>query len=433
MSDSESTFKNANAWRSKFRSRAHDAAHDLEDNAPHAASDHPLVCRDKAIIIDTDADLASLITRLRAAGSFAYDSEFIGELSYVPRLCLLQIATDQEIALVDPIADVDLMPLWELLADPSVQKLVHAGAQDMEPVVRFTGRPAANVMDTQIAAAFASLPYPISLQRIILQMLQVRLGKGLTFSHWDQRPLSAQQLRYAADDVRYLPAAWSELAKLLTKTGTMNWVRQECDNMCRTTPYHFDPETSFLKVRGSGSLDPRQLGILKELAIWRDGCAREADLPPRTVVKDEILIDICRRSPQTDEKLQNIQGLPRPARTEHAETILNAVKTGLANPVTEGLEARKTDELPREQFRNDALFSLTQSLCMARGIDPQIVTTRADVAELLRALDQKQPTDALRLMTSWRREVVGDWLVATYTAGQATTFTYAAGSVSAHP
>ena len=152
-------------------------------------------------LVDQQQDLHLLIERLRSVGSFAYDSEFIGEMSYVPKLCLIQIATEQEIALVDPLADLDLMPLWELFADPAVQKIVHAGAQDMEPVIRMLGRPATNVLDTQIAAGFARLPYPISLQRMVLQLLGIKLGKGLTFTHWDQRPLSSQQTRYAADDV----------------------------------------------------------------------------------------------------------------------------------------------------------------------------------------------------------------------------------------
>jgi ribonuclease D len=421
MSEGDHSFRQAHAWRSKFRSRSHDAAHE-EGPAPQIQCTHERVFRGKPELVQTQEGLEKLIGRLRAAGSFAYDSEFIGELSYVPRLCLVQTATDQEITLVDPLAEIDLKPLWELMADASVEKIVHAGGQDMEPVKRNLQRPAANVVDTQIAAGFAGLPYPVSLQRLVLQMLQVRLGKGLTFTHWDQRPLSAQQLRYAADDVRYLPAAWAELRKLVEAAGTFRWAGQECEAMCLSTPYQFDPLTSFTRIRGAGSLDARQLGILRELALWRDGCARQEDLPPRTVVKDEVMIDLCRTAPGSEDRLSAIQGLPRPIRQNHAQAILDAIKLGAASPAPEAMENRKMDELPREQFRTDALHSAAQTMCMAQGIDPQIVFARTDMAEFTRAMSNGGELDKLRIMQGWRKEVVGQWLVDACRSGEATAF-----------
>src|SRR5262249_48948952 len=144
-------------------------------------------------------------------------SEFIGELTYVPKLCVIQVATTERVELIDPLADIDLTPFWELIADETVEKVVHAGLQDIEPVVRILNRPAANVFDTQIAAGLAGMTYPLSLSKLVYELVGYKLGKGLTFSHWDQRPLSASQLRYAADDVRYLPAARAELARRLER------------------------------------------------------------------------------------------------------------------------------------------------------------------------------------------------------------------------
>lgn len=413
MSDAES-LKRSHAWRSQFRTRNHEAAHDGGASQAPVKCDHDLVCGDKAQVIDTQEALDALLERLRAAGSFAFDSEFIGELSYVPKLCLIQIATAKEIALVDPFASIELKALWELLADDSVEKIVHAGAQDMEPVLRMLGRPAAGVVDTQIAAGFARLPYPISLQRLVLHTLGVKLGKGLTFTDWQQRPLSPQQMRYAADDVRYLPAAWAELRKAIEAAGTMAWVRQECEAMCQAPPYQFDPETSFLKIRGAGALDAKRLGVLRELAIWRNQAAQNADLPPRTVVTDEIMVDLARRAPATEEKLMNIHGLQRPVRVAHSKEILAAIAQGLQQRVRVEPEIRKSDELPSEQFRVDSLVATAQTICMARGIDPQIVFTRADMAELARALAGGQDTAMCRVMQSWRGDVVGRQLVQFY-------------------
>lgn len=414
MSEVDSGLKQNHAWRSKFRSRAHEQAHDQSAAASAVECTHAMVYRGKPDLIENDEALFRLIERLREAGSFAFDSEFIGELSYVPRLCLIQIATSREIALIDPLANLDLMPFWQLLADSSVEKIVHAGAQDVEPVTRHLERPAAGVVDTQIAAGFAHLPYPISLRRLVLQTLDVKLGKGLTFSHWDQRPLSAQQLRYAADDVRYLPAVWAQLKTSLHNSQKLEWIAAECEAMCHNSPYQFDPHGSYLRVRGAGTLDGRGLGVLLELARWRDAAARAADLPPRTFLRDEILIELCRKMPETLEQLQKIQGLPRTIRAGHETALLQCIVEGRTNPVAEQ-PGRKSDELPQVQFDNDALHAIAQSICAVQGIDPQLALTRSDVAELRRNLDNGQELAGLRIMQTWRRNAVGDALVAVAT------------------
>lgn len=413
----DSSLKQKNAWRSRFRSRQHDMAHEQAPEIPQDFHGRTDIFLGKPTVVDTQADLASLIERLRAAGSFAYDSEFIGEMSYVPKLCLVQIATGSEIALVDPLAKIDLLPLWELLADPAVQKIVHAGAQDLEPVVRMLGRSAENVLDTQIAAGFARLPYPISLQRLVLQLLGIKLGKGLTFSHWDQRPLSSQQTRYAADDVRFLPAVWRELEPTIRTAGTLGWVEEECKAMAASTPYQFDPDSSYFRIRGYGTLEATQVGILRELAIWRDAEARASDLPPRTYLRDEIMIDLTRRAPSTEEKLNNIQGLPRPIRVSHGAAIIEAIARGAKNPIKPANGLRKTEELPRQQFQTDAIHSLAQTLCLARGIDPQLAITRGDTSELLSRVRRNENIDGLRIMQGWRREFAGQALVDLYTKG----------------
>ena len=188
------------------RSRSHLAAH-LDNDQPIDVPEMDLVHRSGPVLVTTDEQLTRLILTLRDDGSFAYDSEFIGEQSYHPRLCLVQVASHSTLALIDPLAALDLTPFWELLADPSVTKIVHAGDSDIEPVVRHLGRAAANVFDTQIGAGFVGLPYPVSLKKLVFELTSVHLGRDLGFSDWQQRPLTPVQIRYAADDVRYLPAA----------------------------------------------------------------------------------------------------------------------------------------------------------------------------------------------------------------------------------
>src|SRR5947208_4519904 len=144
-------------------------------------------------------------------------------VTYHPKLCVIQVASAQRVALIDPLVDLDLAPFWELIADPSLEKIVHAGAQDIEPVMRHISKPCANIFDTQIAAGFAGMAYPVALSKLVQELIGVKLGKGLTFTHWDQRPLSAMQLRYAADDVRYLPALREANGKSFDAPGLAQW------------------------------------------------------------------------------------------------------------------------------------------------------------------------------------------------------------------
>src|SRR5581483_1912799 len=209
--------------RSMHRARSHENAH-ADAPLPEAKiPQHPLIPRNAAELVHTQEGLTALIAELRAAGTFAYDSEFIGELTYRPKLCLIQVASAQRVSLIDPLAGPDLAEFWELICDKTIQKIVHAGGQDVEPVVRHIGKEPANLFDTQIAAGFAGLSYPIALSRLVQEICGARLGKGATFTHWDQRPLSAMQLRYAADDVRYLPAVHDAISKRLEALHHVDW------------------------------------------------------------------------------------------------------------------------------------------------------------------------------------------------------------------
>src|SRR5580765_2392789 len=167
--DPAANIRRARFARSRHRSRNHEEAHseDIHDPAHTSHPHHPHVPQGEAAVITDTASYDELLAHLREAGSFAYDSEFIGELTYIPKLCLIQVATTSRIALIDPLAGLDLMRFWELLADPTVEKIVHAGEQDVEPVVRHLGRDAQNVFDTQIAAGFIGMAYPVALLKLV--------------------------------------------------------------------------------------------------------------------------------------------------------------------------------------------------------------------------------------------------------------------------
>ena len=333
------------------------------------------------------------------------------KLTYIPKLCLIQVASTERVGLIDPLAGLDLAPFWDLLCDPTVEKIVHAGQQDIEPIFRNRGKAAANLFDTQICAGFIGLVYPAALSKLVLQLVGAKLGKGLTFTHWDQRPLSAMQLRYAADDVRYLIALREMLDQQLKKLNHSEWARIECESLCDPTQYGFNPKTHYLKVRGGNSLPARQQVVLQQLTIWRDGCARDHNVPARTFLRDEILLDLARNPVKTVDKLQRIRGLPRPVEQSHGADIVTVTARGLAMPVGDLPVQRDVEPTPQQRFRADALFAAFLCLCAGQSIDPSLIASRQEVGELFRAISAGESLESHGLLTGWRREAAGQALV----------------------
>lgn len=399
--------------RFHHRARSHESAHlqPLLDETPDGMLEHSLVCPDAAKLITENAALDQLIGTLRSVGSFAYDSEFIGELSYVPRLCLIQVAWPKGVALIDPLADLDLTPFWRLLCDPSVEKVLHAGQQDVEPVFRLVGAAPANLFDVQIAAGMVGLPYPLSLSKLVQELVGAKLGKGLTFTSWDQRPLSARQIQYAADDVRYLPAVRAEMAKRLTSLGHAQWAAEASAELCQPGVYRFDPEAQYLKIRGSGTLDPKGLAVLRALTIWRDQAARGADVPPRTFLGDEVLLSLARSPVKSVDKLARVRGLPRQVEAEQGNAIVAATAAALALPADQLPQCQHSEPMPREKFACDALWANAQAWCFGHGVDPNLVSNRQEMGDLLRDLSAGRSGNELRVMRGWRREALGQKLL----------------------
>ncbi len=400
------------SYRGVRRARAHEDAHSAEQPVlpPQDLPDHPLISRGAPQLITAQPALTELINHCRSVGTFAYDSEFIGELTYHPKLCVVQVATPKVLAIIDPLnPEIDLLPFWELLCDGSVEKVVHAGAQDLEPVVRLTGRGPVNVFDTQVAAGFAAMAYPVSLSRLVQHLTGARLGKALTFTDWSKRPLSAVQIRYAADDVRYLPAVRAELGKTIARLGHEAPAREEFEALCDPSKYRFDPDVQLSRVRGSGSLTGPQLGVLRELVIWRDKAARQHDVPPRAFLKDEVLAELARSQPKTVDRVGKIKHLPKPVEIEHGQEILETIRHAQAHPGPAVMPQRAVDPTPTQRFDADALWALAQTVCAAAGIDPNLAADRHEVADLLRHLQghDQAAVAASRLMSGWRKDLLG--------------------------
>jgi len=389
------------------RSRSHHAAH-VDDDRQHDVPEMELVHRGGPILVTAAEHLARLIETLRGDGSFAYDSEFITERSYHPQLCLVQVASRSTLALIDPLGTPDMMPFWELLADPAVTKIVHAGDSDIEPVVRHLGRAAGGVFDTQIAAGFTGLPYPMSLKKLVLELTGVELGRDLGFSDWLQRPLSPVQIRYAADDVRYLPAAHTKLVARLAALGNTSRAEAECAAACRIERFGFDARTHYLRVRGGAALSPRSQAVLKELTAWRDGAARRQDKPPRTFLKDEVMVELARERPGSIADLARVRSLPKAIADGFGAEIAAASATARAL-AEKDLPAPEPALSATDRSRVDALAAPLQQLCAEASLDQGLVAGRKELTRFYLHVAHGIG-EAPLLLQGWRREAIGEAL-----------------------
>ncbi len=405
MGQEDSTTRPSSKWRQyrpPHRRRNHEQAHAEEDSVAAPIPDHHLIPGNEPDIVDSNAGVAALIEELTAVGRFAYDSEFIGEFSYFPKICVVQVATATRVTLIDALADVDLAPFWGLVADARVEKIVHAGLADLEPVARHLGLPPANVFDTQIAAAFAGMSYPCSLGRLVEALCEVELPQGLKFSQWDHRPLSPAQIRYAANDVRFLPRVRDAVAERVEAAGNAEWCREELETLCDMAQYQLESGAQRIRMRGLETLRPRQEAILRQLAAWREKVAQEEDSPPRALLKDEILVFLARRPVKSVDQLGRVRGMPRPIRRHYGEAIVEATKAGLEQPVKR--RRRRRIEPDRELI--EALWEDLGQRCADRAIDPAVVSSKKEMVSLVGAVQSDLPHDESRLARGWRRHLV---------------------------
>lgn len=358
-------------------------------------------------IVATGCALAEMIRHVRDAGTFAFDSEFIGELSYVSRLCLIQVATTRKVFLVDPLAGVDLAGFWDLLTCPEAETIVLAGQQDLAPAVLRTSKGPANIMDVQIAAGFVHGQYPLSLARLVQEFVGVSLPKALAFTCWDRRPLSAVQVKYAADDVRFLPAAREAIGKRLTDLGRVAWAREECAAVLEDlSQYRPAPESLYLRVRGRDRLRRRNLAVLRELAIVRDRAARQEDVPARTLLRDGILVALASRPARTLADLDAIRGLPRPVEAKYGRWIVDATAKAMTLP-EDCLPPVEPDDTPAMRKRVDEAWERISQFCLAQSIAPSLVASRKEVFHLCCAARAGEPLEQHRLGRGWRKEFLG--------------------------
>lgn len=354
--------------------------------------------------------------RARQTGRLGIDTEFMGEGRYQPLLCLIQIALDDgeggtEVIVLDPLTEeYDPAPLAAVLADPAVEIVLHAARQDVALLRRDWGRPITNVFDTQVAAGFAGMRAQLGYEPLLKEMLGVRLRKSASFTRWDDRPLTEEQLGYAREDVLHLLQLASALQGRLTELGRLDWAREECAAFTAIDDKR-DLDVVFGKLPRVNSLDPPQRAVARELVAWREESARSADRPVSSILHDAALVEIAKRRPQNVDRLRQIRGLNEATLHRRGKQIVEAVVRGRELPPipVEGVK-------PTQPDAEDApLIALGEALVRTRAMEAELayelIAARADLQKIVTAVRNGEPEPAVRTLEGWRREVVGDELL----------------------
>lgn len=339
---------------------------------------------------------------------FYIDTEFVGEESYLPRLEVIQVLAGNEVAVIDYQAVHDPEPLWSLLHRADSEIVLHSGSQDLALLYFASRRPVTNVFDTQIAAAFLGMGEQPGYADLVNQITGVALAKSQSYSSWSRRPLTEAQISYAADDVRYLPEVYQWLKQELVSLGRLEWVKQaflqlEDNAAAESTP----AEELYLRIKGAGRLDRKDLAVLRELAIWRDEEARSQNRPLQRVLRDEILVHLARQKPKSIPDLRAMRGFPVNQVDRLGPDILAAIKVGQSRPKDEWpsrLEGKPLD--PKGQQLSSLLGVLLRIRAAENRIAPSLIASSADLEDLA-ALGVDARPGCLPVLSGWQYELVG--------------------------
>lgn len=360
-------------------------------------------------LITTTEGIERLCRRLEDAPSIAFDTEFVAEHTYRPELCLLQIAFEREVVLVDPLGGADVSAFWRLIVDVDKPIVVHAGREEMCFCLEATGRQPARLFDLQIAAGLVGLEYPAGYANLVGRILGDKPDKAETRTDWRRRPLSDRQLNYAADDVRHLLPVYEALGKQLAAMNRSPWMIEEMGLWQRALEESLGDER-WRRVSGMSSLSARSLAIVRELWRWRDAEARRRNRPSRQIFRDDLIVELARRRSADIRQITAIRGLERGDFRRALPEVAQAIERALALPESDLPKVHRRDSTQHLTLAGQFLSAALSCLCRQQDIAAPLVGTAEDVRELIAwhvagGASSKQPLPALE--QGWRAEFVG--------------------------
>lgn len=356
------------------------------------------------VISDTDS-LAEFCRELRRAPYVTVDTEFMRESTFWPILCLVQVAGPDRAEAIDPMAPgMSLEPLLELMRDHDVLKVFHAARQDIEIFHRLmAGDVPEPVFDTQVAAMVCGFGEQASYENLVAQLARATIDKSSRFTDWSRRPLSERQIRYALSDVTHLRTVYEKLQDRLEKSGRAEWLNDEMATLLDPETYRLRPEDAWKRIK-TRTTNPRFLGVLAEVAAWRETFAQNRDIPRNRVLRDEALLEIASDPPRTVEQLSRVRGLSRSiAEGRMGTDVLAAIERGLARLPESLPQVEREQPLPRGIGPLvDLLKVLLKLQCEIHDVAQKLVASSSDLERI--AADDNAAVPAL---SGWRREVFG--------------------------
>jgi ribonuclease D len=356
--------------------------------------------------IDTQVGLEEFVARAANSSVLAIDTEFLREKTYYPWLCLLQMATDTEVVIVDPFCMTDLSVLRELFQNEAIMKIFHAAGQDLEILLKEVGCLPWPVFDTQVAAALLGQSHQIGFGAAVSTFCGVSIKKMDSFTDWSRRPLTSSQLGYAADDVIYLPDLYETMKSQLEEKGRLRWLDADFKDLVREDRYIIDPRTRFRRLKRGNQLSRKQLSAAREITAWREMQAQRRDIPRKWVLSDEQIVELCKREPATIDDMFMVRGIREKITTAEAREILKLVKHAFALPENEWPELDKPGHTEENvDLALDLMEALVRLRARENDIAVQTLATHSDMTLLARGYE-----DESGVMKGWRRQLIGNEL-----------------------
>ncbi len=351
--------------------------------------------------------LEAFIARAHRSGVLAIDTEFLREKTYYARLCLIQLATDDEVVIVDPFAVSDLHVLAPLLEDENVMKILHAGGQDLEILWHEVGALPHPLFDTQVAAALLGHTQQIGYGALVSAECGVQLRKVDSFTDWSRRPLSDSQLEYAADDVIYLPRMYNHMRSELESQGRLHWLDPEFAEMCDPARFESDERERYRRLKRVGQLSRRQLAAAREVAAWRELTAQKRNVPRKWVITDEQIVEACKRDARTIDDLFMVRGMREKLNTRDARAVAALMKAAMdASPDTWPEPDRSGKNEPNVDAPLDLMTALVRLRAKENGVAFPTLASHDDLVRVARGY-----REGIDLLRGWRRALVGEELL----------------------
>ena len=363
-------------------------------------------------IITRQSDLEDLCERVEAATIVGFDTEFVSEDTFHPELCLVQVVTPDELAVIDP-QSVEVKPFWQVIAKGDRTTVFHAGREELSFMLRSVNAVPRRIFDVQVAAGFCTNEYPASYGSVVGKFLGRQPMKGEQRTDWRRRPLTEAQIDYALEDVRYLLPLYDRLTDVLTHRNRLAWFEQEQVDWQQNIVDAQDRK-DWRRVSGIGTLNARNLAIVRELWLWRQDEAKRLNQPAKRLLRDDLLVEIAKRKTDQPDQILAIRGLQRGDLRRKATELADCVRRGLEAPLERGERSGQREPPSQLNLLGQYLTPALTSICRKAEVAASMVGTASDVRELIAFRygfnGVADPNETPALLQGWRADLVGNLL-----------------------